>query len=167
LPNDETILILRDQVLILPNFAMTDYASQRRTRPNNLVDLSNCKNHQSYYTCLSRSASAAGTIIIQGFDPNKIIGGASGYLRQEFRELELLDEITKLQYSNLLPDHIYSTQRNVTIQQFQAWKGATYVPKDVHPAIHWKSSDFRFMQNAIISPWQIIKNRKAKYEAYK
>ena len=28
LPNDETISISRDQALVLPNFAMTDYASQ-------------------------------------------------------------------------------------------------------------------------------------------
>jgi hypothetical protein len=167
LPNDETISISRDQALVLPNFAMTDYASQGRTRPDNPVDLSNCKNHQSYYTCLSRSASAAGTIIIQGFNANKIVGGACGYLRQEFRELELLDEITKLQYNKLLPEHIYSTQRNVTIQQFQAWKGTTYIPKNIHPAIHWKHSDFMFMKNAVISPWQIIKNTKAKKEAFK
>jgi hypothetical protein len=164
LPNDETISISRDQALVLPNFAMTDYVSQGRTRSDNPVDLSNCKNHQSYYTCLSRSASAAGTIIIQGFDANKIIGGASGYLRQEFRELELLDEITKLQYNKLLPDDIYSTQCNVIIQQFQAWKGTSYIPKNVHPAI---CSDFMFMRNAVISPWQIIKNTKAKSEAFK
>ena len=42
--------------------------------------------------------TAEGTIIVQGFDPKIITGGASGYLRQEFRELELLDEITKLKY---------------------------------------------------------------------
>ena len=83
-------------------------------------------------------------IIIQGFDANKIIGGASGYLRQEFRELELLDKITKL-----LPDHIYSTQHNVIIQQIQAWKGTTYILKNVLSAICWKHSDFMFMQNAV------------------
>jgi hypothetical protein len=129
LPNDETISISREQVLVLPNFSMTDYGSQGRTRPDNPVDLSNCKNHQAYYTCLSRSASAAGTIIIQGFDTKKITGGASGYFRQEFRELELLDEITKLQYENKLPNYIYGTQRNVLIQQFQKWKGIAYSPK--------------------------------------
>ncbi|EPQ50473.1 hypothetical protein GLOTRDRAFT_50522, partial [Gloeophyllum trabeum ATCC 11539] len=82
MPNDRIVFVSRQQIPVLPNFAMTDYASQGRTRPNNVVDLHNCSNHQSYYTCLSRSASAEGTIIIQGFDPAKIMGGASGYLRQ-------------------------------------------------------------------------------------
>lgn len=51
--NDDVVTINRSQVHILPNFAMTDYASQGRTRVNNVMDLHNCKNHQSYYTCLS------------------------------------------------------------------------------------------------------------------
>ncbi|KAF8579433.1 hypothetical protein K439DRAFT_1648495 [Ramaria rubella] len=70
------------------NVVPIDYGCQGRTRPNNVVDLGGCLTHQSYYTCLSRSASASGT-------PNKIMGGASGWLRQEFRELEILDEITQ------------------------------------------------------------------------
>jgi hypothetical protein len=60
--------ISREQVEVFPNFAMTDYASQGKTRPINIVDLNNCSGHQSYYTCWSRSASAADTIILQGFD---------------------------------------------------------------------------------------------------
>ena len=46
------------------------------------------------HTCLSRSASYDGTVIVQGFDARKIQGGLPGSLRQEFRELELLDENT-------------------------------------------------------------------------
>jgi len=88
--------IHRSQVWVLLNSSMTDYTSQGKTRPKNPVDLSNCRSHQSYYTCLSRSATASGTIIVQSFSPRLIICGASGYLRQEFRELELLDEISKL-----------------------------------------------------------------------
>ncbi|TFK53369.1 hypothetical protein OE88DRAFT_1625780 [Heliocybe sulcata] len=84
MPNNQTEQINRQQIPILPNFAMTDYASQGRTRPNNVIDLQNCSTHQSFYTCVSRSASTEGTIILQGFDPKKIMGGASGYLRQEF-----------------------------------------------------------------------------------
>jgi len=33
LPNDDEISLSREQVLVLPNFGMTDYASQGRTRP--------------------------------------------------------------------------------------------------------------------------------------
>src|ERR1700676_4792462 len=50
--------IQRSQVWVLVNFSMTDYTSQGKTRPKNPVDLSNCRSHQSYYTCLSRSATA-------------------------------------------------------------------------------------------------------------
>ncbi|TFK48427.1 hypothetical protein OE88DRAFT_1634630, partial [Heliocybe sulcata] len=82
MPNDAIEKIVRQQVPILPNFAMTDYAAQGRTRTNNVVDLNNCGSHQSYYTCISRSSSSEGTIIVQGFDPKQIMGGASGYLRQ-------------------------------------------------------------------------------------
>src|ERR1700727_577246 len=35
----------RSQVWVLPNFSMTDYTSQGKTRPNNPVDLSNCRSH--------------------------------------------------------------------------------------------------------------------------
>jgi hypothetical protein len=81
------------------------YQSSNRTSKHylNPVDLNNCWSHQAYYTALSRSLSADGTVILQGFDAQKITGKASGALRQEFRDLELLDEITKLQYLSKLP----------------------------------------------------------------
>ena len=72
LPDESKISISRSQIEILPNFAMTDFASQGKTRPYNPVDLNNCRSHQAYYTALSRSSSADGTIIIQGFDSKKI-----------------------------------------------------------------------------------------------
>ncbi|KAJ6614719.1 hypothetical protein B0H10DRAFT_2165019 [Mycena sp. CBHHK59/15] len=58
-PNDMIVSIMRDQVLVLPNFAMTDYTSQ---------DLHNCWTHFSYYTCLSHSSTAEGTVIVQGVE---------------------------------------------------------------------------------------------------
>ena len=81
LPHDSIISIKRQQVVVLPNFAMTDYASQGKTRKYNVVDLGLCYTHHSYYTCLSRSASASGTVIVQGFDSKKITGGLSGFMR--------------------------------------------------------------------------------------
>jgi hypothetical protein len=162
LPNDDTISLSRDQVLVLPNFAMTDYSSQGRTHPENPVDLSSCKNHQSYYTCLSRSSTAAGTIIVQGFDPRQVTGGASGFLRQEFRELELLDDITKLRYENMLPDHINGQRRNSVIRQFQQWKGSAYVPPSTHPAIRWGKHDpLETLCVVTDSPWQLLNKTKA------
>jgi len=108
--------------MVLPNFSMTDYAAQGKTRPFNIVELNNCKSAQSYYTCLSRSASADGTIIVQGFDARKIMKGISGFLRQEFRELILLDEITTLRYHGTLPEGIFGDLRNPTICMYQLWK---------------------------------------------
>jgi hypothetical protein len=71
-PSDLKESIERQQVSVLPNFAMTAHASQGKTRPYNVVHLNSCRSHMAYYTALSRSASAAGTIIIQGFDPRVI-----------------------------------------------------------------------------------------------
>src|ERR1700692_1657855 len=117
LPNDDKISLSGDQVLVLPNFAMTDYSSQGRTRPDNVVDLNSCPTHMLYYTCLSRSSTAEGTIIVQGFDPKVVMGGTSRYLRQEFQELEILDEVTRLRYGNKLSDSITGDRRNVVIRQ--------------------------------------------------
>ena len=43
LPNDYEINIIRQQVNVLPNFAMTDYTSQGKTHIQNVVNLSHCK----------------------------------------------------------------------------------------------------------------------------
>ncbi|KAJ7843855.1 hypothetical protein B0H13DRAFT_1519926, partial [Mycena leptocephala] len=67
------------------------------------VDLNNCRSHFSYYTALSRSTSSDGTIILQGMSMDKITRGIGGWLRQEFRELEQLNEIIRLRFTNELP----------------------------------------------------------------
>ena len=67
--------------------------------------------------------------------------GASGHLRQEFRELELLDEITRLRFENQLPEYITENRHNTIIHQFQQWKGAKYAPQNVHPSIQWSDVD--------------------------
>jgi hypothetical protein len=115
LPNDESYYISRKQVEVLVNFAMTDFASQGKTRPFNVADLNNLSSHQAYYTALSRSATAQGTLILQGFDARKMAGGCSGALRQEFRELELLDEVTKTRYLGKLPQTVAGDTRNTVI----------------------------------------------------
>ena len=137
LPNDEKFYIARTQVEVLVNFAMTDFGSQGKTRPWNVSDPNNLRSHQSYYTALSRSATAEGTLILQGFDPKVITGGCSGALRQEFRELELLDEITRLRYLRKLPALVDGDTRNHIIVAFREWKGEHYIPQSVHPSIRW------------------------------
>jgi hypothetical protein len=141
LPNDEKYLISRAQVEVLVNFAMTDFSSQGKTRPENVSDPNNLRSHQSYYTSLSRSSTAAGTLILQGFDSRRITGGCSGALRQEFRELELLDEITRLRYLGKLPIMVDGDTRNNLITSFRSWKGEQYVPMNVHTSIRWSKRD--------------------------
>ncbi|KAF9455327.1 hypothetical protein BDZ94DRAFT_1371138, partial [Collybia nuda] len=162
-PSDVKESLERQQVWVLPNFAMTDYAAQGKTRPKNVIHLHSCFSHMSYYTCLSRSASAAGTIIVQGFEPSVITRGCSGHLRQEFREHEILDDITRLRYEGLLPNSIEGHIRNSLIRQYQNWKGTEYVPDKVDNALKWSSNDPMHLLPIINdSPWQIVKQEKNK-----
>ncbi|KAA1478943.1 hypothetical protein DENSPDRAFT_752413, partial [Dentipellis sp. KUC8613] len=158
MPNNKNISIKRQQVPIVPNFGMTDYCSQGRTRPMNVVDLQNCRTHQSMYTCLSRSASIDGTVILQGFDPKKIQAGLTGHLRQEFRELEILDDITQLAYMKKLPDYVNGSTRNKIINSYQIWKGTGHVPKNVPLKLKWsKSNPLPLLDATTDTHWQILK----------
>jgi hypothetical protein len=162
-PSDLKESIERQQVNVLPNFAMTDYASQGKSKDFNVVHLSSCHSHMSYYTCLSRSTSAAGTIIMQGFEPSIITRGCSGYLRQEFREHEILDDLTRLAYENKLPDFIQGNTRNTLIRQYQQWKGEHFVPEKVDIALKWSDKDpMNILPVITDSTWQIIDKSKIK-----
>jgi hypothetical protein len=122
--HDDSLLSLnREQVMVLPNFAMTDYASQGKSRNPNVVHLNNCKDHRAYYVALSRGHEAADTVIVQGFDERKMTGGMNGFLRQEFRELEILDEITRLRFEDKLPRSVTGIYRGQLISSFRNWKG--------------------------------------------
>ena len=159
LADDTSLTVSRNQVEALPNFAMTDYASQGKTRPYNVVELSQCRSHQSYYTALSRSATAAGTLILNTIHPSKITGGASGALRQEFRELELLDNITTLIFNEKLPRKVaMGDRRNILIDQFREYKGKSYIPSSMHPAIRWSKSD-PFLEWQDCVDWQVIDSK--------
>ena len=160
LRNDTKMTITRSQVEVLPNFSMTDYASQGKTRKYNIVDLSNCRSHQAYYTALSRGATADGTIILQNFDSKKITGKASGALRQEFREVELLDEVTKLYYHDILSNDVTGTTRSSLIGCYRKNKGYAYVPKSIHPSLIWNPTDPFLEPNLEPVEWKIIKRTK-------
>ncbi len=143
--DDTTICISRSQVEILHNFAMTDYSSQGKTRPFNPVDLNNCRSHQSYYTALSRTATTEGTLILPSLqgpknspvDASKIQGGCSGYLRQEFRELETLDDITAQVYDGSIPVTVQGDTRYTLIESFREHMGPWYVPARMDKALMW------------------------------
>ncbi|KAF8231362.1 hypothetical protein L208DRAFT_1016080, partial [Tricholoma matsutake] len=62
-------------------------------------------------------------------------------VRQEFRELELLDEITDLRYNGKLHRSVVGEQRNMLIMAFRQWKGMHYVPSAVHKSNRWNSRD--------------------------
>lgn len=148
-PNNIKESIERQQVWVLPNFAMTARASQGKTRAYNVVNLNSCDQHLAYYTALSRSASAAGTIILQGFDANVITKGCSGYLRQELRQLDILDDITRLRYEKNLPDFIFGDLRNDLIQQYLNWKGSDYVPTHSDSSLIQLSKDPIILHNPV------------------
>ena len=156
LPDGNKVSISRSQVEVLPNFAMTDFASQGKTRPYNPVDLNNCRSHQAYYTALSRSSTAKGTVILQGFDSKKITGRASGALQQEFCNLELLDEITKLCYLGTLPASVNGNRHNDLIETFRQHKGMNYIPSTVHSSIRWSKIDPMLDPIADNLPWNIV-----------
>ncbi|KAH7903669.1 hypothetical protein BJ138DRAFT_1020268 [Hygrophoropsis aurantiaca] len=165
LHDDSVRHVQREQVNVLVNYAMTDYAAQGKTRLYNVVDLQHCASHQSYYTCLSRSASADGTVIMQPFDIRKITGGASGWLRQEYRMLEILDEITLLKYEDKLPGFIDGHRRNTLVSLYQQWKGVNHVPQHVHAAIAWSGADpLRIDDSLADTNWEIVDRKKFKEE---
>ncbi len=161
LPDDTTIKLSRTEVEVITNFSMTDFASQGKTRPYNLVDLNNCRTHQSYYTALSRTATAEGTLILPALDNfraspidhRKIQGGCSGRLRQEFRELEMLDDITLRMYKGTLPVTVIGDTRYSLIRSFQDYIGADYTPYNMDEKLMWSAVDPFEMVDATDLRW--------------
>ncbi|KAI0314693.1 hypothetical protein OF83DRAFT_1063404, partial [Amylostereum chailletii] len=135
---------------------MTDFCSQGRSREYNIVDLHNCRSCQSVYTCLSRSTNLENTLILQDFAPSKLQGGISGYLCQEFRELEILDEITRLRFEGSLDPQVTASTRRALIRQFQDIYGTKYVPEETHKALDWSRYGIDLVEPDIDSPWKML-----------
>ncbi|KAJ6536056.1 hypothetical protein B0H19DRAFT_1317633 [Mycena capillaripes] len=162
--SDDTLLsVLREQVVCLLNFGMTDYTSQGKSRAKNLVELAYCKNFHSYYVALSRGFTAEGTVIIQDFSKDKIACGISGHLRQEYRDLEILDEITKLRYLGKLPRSVSGIYRRRLIRSYYAWKTDHRDPAHFHPEMRWNHSmGPRVPEPLAYSEWKPSTNGKNK-----
>jgi len=142
LPDNMSINVSCHQVEVHPNVAMTNYASQGKTWQYNVVDLSYSQSHQAYYTVLLKGISVAGTLILGSFHLSKIMGGASGALCQEFRELELLDNITLLWFEEKLPRKVaIADHRNPLIALFREYKGLQYMPSMIHDTLRWSKWD--------------------------
>ena len=73
--------------------------------------------------------------MIYRLDEEKVTCGVNGFLRQEFRELEILDEITRLRYEGYLPPQITGVNRRDLLIKYQNWKGGNYQPIHLHHAI--------------------------------
>ncbi|PPQ81451.1 hypothetical protein CVT26_007746 [Gymnopilus dilepis] len=117
-PSGDSIAIKRWQVPVLPFFGMTDYTSQGKTRKCNVVHILHSPTHQAVYTALSRGTTADGTAILYGFDRRKIQGGMSGFLRQEFRELEILNKMTEFRYLKKIPEDAITDIRSTTLMNY-------------------------------------------------
>ncbi|KAF6755123.1 hypothetical protein DFP72DRAFT_811972 [Ephemerocybe angulata] len=139
LPDDLYMRISRSQVPVLPNFSMTDYSSQGKTREWNVVDVKECRTFHGVYTCLSRGTSLSRTLIVRDFEDSLVQGGLDGDLRQEYRELEYLTTITDLRYRGILPPSIMQPTRWETIRLYRIWKGTA--GKEVADAPAFKEPD--------------------------
>jgi hypothetical protein len=56
------------------------------------------------------------------------------YLRQELRELEILDDITRLRFEGVLPKHVTGLYRIPLLRSYQAWNGANCELASLHGA---------------------------------
>ena len=96
-------------------------------------------------------------MIIKSLQPSMITGGCSGWLRQEFCDLEILDEITKLAFHSQLVPEINGHCWNTLIRQFRTWKGLNYVAKNLHPTIKWSAQHLNPLEEDVQDIlWQIV-----------
>jgi uncharacterized protein YaiL (DUF2058 family) len=65
-----------------------------------------------------------------------------------------------MRYEGHLPRNIDGHRRNTIIQQFLEWKGADYVPDQLHPAIKWSKSVPFKLQEAEHIVWHIPRDSK-------
>ncbi|KAJ7676283.1 hypothetical protein B0H17DRAFT_1238231, partial [Mycena rosella] len=52
-----------------------------------------------------------------------MMSGLNGFLRQEFRELELLDRVTHLRFKDKLPRSVTGLYCGKLLCSYKAWKG--------------------------------------------
>jgi hypothetical protein len=163
LPSGHTLTVYRRQVQVLPCFAITDYASQGKTRLVNIVDLTHCHGHQSYYTALSRTSRADSLAIVSDITDEEVTGGLSPNLRLEFQHLEILDEITRLKYEGRLPPCVRGERRYTLIQAYQEWKGKLHCPRNVPRPLRWTELDLAKCLD--LSQWKLKSNKRKRAQS--
>jgi hypothetical protein len=65
-----------------------------------------------------------------------------------------------MRYEGHLPNSIDGHCHNTIIHQFQEWKGADYVPDQIHPAIKWSKINPFKLQEADSVLWHIPTDSK-------
>ncbi|KAJ7272218.1 hypothetical protein C8J57DRAFT_1064373 [Mycena rebaudengoi] len=96
-------------------------------------------------------------IIVQAFDTRLITKGITGYLCQEFGELELLNKITWSKYVCTLPNIVSGVTRSELLRSYQEYQGSDYDPEDLHVALTWQSGDAPKMPaQQIVSSWTLV-----------
>ncbi|KAK0433191.1 hypothetical protein EV421DRAFT_1684186, partial [Armillaria borealis] len=79
--------------------------------------------------------------------------GCSGRLRQEFRELKLLDDITNQMYQGALPVTILGETRYSLIRSFRDHVGMEYTPPLMDAKLMWSVSEPFEMEDANDIRW--------------
>ena len=87
------------------------------------------------YTCLSHGSTLEGTVIVQPFNSDKLTSGIAGSLKQEFRELQLLAEITKMHWEETISLKVTGITRSELIHSFRKWEGERYILATMHSAL--------------------------------
>ncbi|KZT05071.1 uncharacterized protein LAESUDRAFT_681804, partial [Laetiporus sulphureus 93-53] len=78
-------------------------------------------------------------------------------LRREFRELEILDEITRLHLEDALPPSISGCTRASLVKTFQATNGCQYVPYNVEQLLDWSQEPISSLLPPPEPPhWQLL-----------
>ena len=90
----------------------------------------------------------------------KIKGGITGFLRQEFHELEVLDDVTRLAFNNKLPNYIGGVTRKQIIYTYRKWKGVDHIPKRMSGQIKWsKQQPWEHSEPNEEEIWKIVEKQ--------
>ncbi|KIP01811.1 hypothetical protein PHLGIDRAFT_123031 [Phlebiopsis gigantea 11061_1 CR5-6] len=81
-------------------------------------------------------------------------------LRQEFRDLEVLDEVTKLKYLKKLPLKVTGADRYQLIHSYRMLKGESYQPSNIPSALRWDTdsaeAEYPIHDPVAVDDWIVV-----------